>query len=182
MSSFSPIHKALSAKGRAILRSARACLVFMLVALPAVARPPHAPDDQYEGFDKDDVLIIDKQTKLSWERNIRLTPVAFTAADNYCTIQWSPGGGRLPTIKELLTIFDELPHVEYNGQNVNVYIDEDAFGASRTPISAPYWSSTPVINESGPTGEVWTLDFGTGRMEKRLKSATAFSRCVKNVL
>lgn len=149
----------------------------MLVVTPAVA---DAPLDQYEGFDKDEVLIKDSKTKLTWQRDVRLTPGLYSAAEGFCNLTWDPGIGRLPTIKELLTIFDEAPHKEYNGQDVLVYIDPLAFGANRTPIDLPYWSSTPVIDSTGKfTGRVWALNFGTGQMVERPKNEQGYYRCVR---
>jgi hypothetical protein len=154
----------------------RASVLALLVVAPALA---DAPLDQYDSFDKDDVLIRDKKTILVWQRDIRFTPAPYSGADGFCAL-WNGAGGRIPTIKELLTIFDEAPHKEYNGQDVLVYTDPLAFGANRTPIDNTYWSSTPVLDSLGkPTGKVWTLNFGTGQMVDRAKTEQAYYRCVK---
>jgi len=152
-----------------------------LVATPVLAKPPHAPDDQYEAFDKDTATIKDFQTKLAWERNISTTPITQASAASYCSLSWDPGGGRLPTIKELLTLFDEEPHTEYNGQNIVVHIDIDAFGANRTPVDLPYWSQTPELEEgtNRPTGNVWVLNFANGAMTTVSRTQMAHYRCVR---
>lgn len=144
-----------------------------LVATPALAEPPHAPYDQYESFDRNTTLIVDFQTKLTWQRAVVSSTAVWATADQYCRLTF---GGRLPTIKELLTLFDEEPHEEYDGQVVNVYIDPDAFG-DKTPVTAPYWTSTPA-NAGGM--QVWTLDFKSGEMARAsTTNDERHYRCVK---
>lgn len=150
----------------------RFAVLGLLVATPALAEPPHSPYDQYEAFDRNSPLIVDFQTKLTWQRSVFSATETWDNANNYCRFTF---GGRLPTIKELLTLFDEEPHEEYDGQRINVYIDPDAFG-NRTPVAAPYWTSTPA-NTQGTT--VWTLDFKTGEMSAAAKSGDGHYRCVK---
>jgi len=151
----------------------RAILVAILLALPAAA---DAPRDQYDRFDQDSTTIKDAWTKLEWDRR-SVAKVGF-GVDANCSIVPSlsvgPVKGRLPTIKELLTILDEEPHPEYEfGANVSKMIDQVAFAG--TPVDAPYWSSTPA-----GAGKVWVLSFADGTMEAMSTTATmANARCVR---
>ena len=161
---------------RRLSTTLRFAVLGLLVATPVLARPPHSPDDQYEAFVESSTLIVDTKTRLTWERSVTSTTADWDTADDYCRLTF---GGRLPTIKELLTLFDEEPHDEYDGQLVPVYIDPDAFGY-KTPVDAPYWTSTPA-NTQGT--QVWTLDFKSGEMTAAPKAATTTDkrhyRCVK---
>jgi hypothetical protein len=128
----------------------------LLVTLPALA---DAPADQYEQFDRDSTSIKDAHTLLQWERRPAPTPFS---------------GGRLPTVKELLTIVDEAPHDEYVAPSVvSKFIDGLAF--PDTPVDRPYWTSSP-----GEPGLVWAVDFGTGLMTP-LSATTgqAYARCLQ---
>jgi hypothetical protein len=151
----------------------RAVLAALLLVLPAAA---DAPRDQYERFDGDSLTIRDAFTKLEWDRRGVLASVAYVTAEGGCPLAATLGGvGRLPTIKELLTVFDEEPHVEYEfGKLVSKQIDAVAFGD--TPVDLPYWSGTPA----GP-GKVWALSFATGEMVSLATdgSAKAHARCVR---
>lgn len=158
-------------------RAARLAALVLFVTLPVLARSPHAPDGQYAQFDSSAKTITDVQTRLVWERNVVLTTMTWEDADKYCRLTY---GGRLPTIKELLTLVDEEPHSEYDGEVVNTFIDPDAFGNGgsrlRTPLDAPYWTTTPA-KQSAMT--VWTLNFETGLMEETPRAVTRHLRCVK---
>lgn len=148
----------------------------VLVTAPLMA---NAPVTQYQVFDRDATEIKDNFTKLAWQRDrIGLenrTKRTYATADSRCPAVF---GGRLPTVKELLTIVDEDPHREYEfGQNVDKAIDGiggRAF-ASSTYVDAPYWSSTPT----GTTEEVWGVSFADGTMVRLKKTDQAYARCVK---
>ncbi len=149
----------------------RVVLVALLLVVPAAA---DAPSTQYAKFDQDSVTIKDTFTKLEWDRRSTINST-FGGATDYCaflsTLQMS---GRLPSIKELLTILDEEPHLEYEfGKNVTKMIDAPAFPG--TPIDLPYWSSTPATG----TDMFWTLSFSTGLMAPQPKTAMANARCVR---
>lgn len=151
----------------------RAVLAAILLAIPAAA---DAPRDQYDRFDGDSVTIKDAFTKLEWDRRAIVAKVDFGSAGSGCSFLGSlENTGRLPSIKELLTILDEEPHDEYEfGKLVTKHIDAVAFPS--TPVDRPYWSSTP-----GAAGKVWVLSFATGRMEQLDTAAptTAHARCVR---
>ncbi len=157
---------------------ARLVLLGTLVAAPAVARPPWAPSDQYDFFDSDSPTILDRKTSLRWDREVPLQKKTFEGATEYCRITF---GGRLPTIKELSTILSEEPYSFYDGAAlVARYLDRDAFPPEKTPVSAPYWTSTPTGTDVDG-GPYWALSFGTGAMVAAHKMQELNTRCVKFV-
>ena len=92
----------------------RVALVAVAVALPVSADAPiGGSDQQYENFDSGNKVIIDRFTKLAWDRpsDPYPAPTSFDAAKAYCETQRSM---RLPSLKELLTLVDEEPHDEYD--------------------------------------------------------------------
>lgn len=141
----------------------------LLVAVPALADTPaeHAPADQYEPFDKNATVITDRKTKIRWQR-ATITAQSFAAA--LCV-----GSQRLPTVKELLTIVDEEPHLEYEfTKNQVKLIDPNAFPG--TPVDYPYWTQTPG---SDPVNQVLGVDFITGMIVDMPKSGTGRVRCME---
>lgn len=151
----------------------RAVLAALLLTLPAAGR---APADQYDRFDSESLTIRDAFTKLEWDRRGVLQKVTYIAGDGGCALIGTlEGVGRLPSVKELLTILEEEPHQEYEfSKLVNKHIDGEAF--VDTPVDLPYWTSTP-----GAPGKVWVLNFSTGLMEQLPTDGTAkaHARCVR---
>ncbi len=150
----------------------RALLALVLfVVVPAAA---DAPQDQYARFDSDSASIVDTFTKLEWDRKGVIKTTKDLAAFN-CTQLGSLGNaGRLPTVKELLTILDEEPHQEYEfGKVVPKMIDALAF--PDTPVDAPYWSSTPAPG----TNMFWMVSFTDGLMSVQVGSMPGNVRCVR---
>ena len=153
-------------------------LVVVVLALPAHA---DAPAGQYEAFAKDLKFIVDSKTHLRWQRFPDLTERSFTDAGNYCPAAdsvkagWgSPGGWRLPTVKELLTLVDEEPHDEFDpslGATSPRYIDRNAFAG--TPTKLPYLA----LGDDAVTA--WRVDFATGRASQQGASALYYVRCVR---
>lgn len=155
----------------------RAILAAILLTLPAAA---DAPQDQYERFDGDSVTIKDTFTKLEWDRKSVFKSDHDGAAGNcplLTSLQSQAVGqpsGRLPSVKELLTIVDEEPHQEYEfGMLVPKMIDALAF--ADTPVDFPYWTSTPAPG----TDMFWTVSFKTGLMAAQAKTAQGNARCVR---
>lgn len=139
----------------------------VLVAAPVLAG---APIGQYKQFVKDDDTIEDQKTLLAWERFSLRQTKQLGAATTGCI-----GFGRLPTVKELLTLVDELPHQEYEfGKTVTKMIDQDAFG-SYTGEDFPYWSSTPT----GVVNEYWGVSFRDGTMTRLKNNDLGYARCVR---
>ncbi len=161
------------------VRSLLAFAALALVSLPVAADAPRGPTPdnptrlaQYEAFVKDTPEINDNYTKLTWERFATRQTRQYVAAETACLSNFS---GRLPTVKELLTIVDEDPHQEYEfGKTVSKAIDQLAFG-SYTGVDKAYFSSTPT----GNTDEVWGVEFERGTMVRLKKTDQAYARCVK---
>lgn len=151
-----------------------------LFTLPVAADAPVGPTPdnptrlaQYEAFDKYASEINDNYTKLTWERFATRQLRTYAAAETACTSNFA--GGRLPTVKELLTIVDEDPHQQYEfGKTVYKAIDAQAFGPN-TGVDKPYFTSTPT----GTTDEVWGISFADGTMVRLKKTDQAYARCVK---
>ncbi len=152
----------------------RAILAVILLALPAAA---DAPRDQYERYDGDSLTIKDTFTLLEWDRKGVFKSTWDSAFGNCALLSSfkSTPPGRLPTVKELLTIVDEEPHQEYEfGNLVPKMIDANAFASADTPVDAPYWTSTPA-----GTDAFWTVSFKTGLMAAQPRTAQANARCVR---
>ena len=143
--------------------------------LPATADAPRDPS-QYEQFDRTSTEIADAFTKLVWDRFRVLKDRAQADGDFYCSATVFPGAGRLPTVKELLTLVDEEPHLEHDSNFVppDVYkaIDQNAF--PDTPTKEPYWTSTPAEG-----GKFYIVDFTTGKTAVRAPTELAYTRCVR---
>lgn len=155
----------------------------VLVALPVAADAPNGSDPkraaQYDPFDRNSTVIHDAFTNLTWERFVPKIARTFDVAEAGCASSFS---GRMPTVKELLTLVDEEPHLEYDsslGKNVEVAIDRYAFGngtgGPKTFTDAAYWSSTPT----GEPDEVWGVSFADGTMVRLKTSVQAYARCVR---
>lgn len=149
----------------------RAIFALILLAVPAAA---DAPQDQYERFDGDSLTIKDTFTKLEWDRKAVFKSNYDGAAGNCALLSSLQSSGRLPSVKELLTIVDEEPHQEYEfGMLVPKMIDALAF--ADTPVDVPYWTSTPA-----PAPDTfWTVSFKTGLMAAQPKTAQGNARCVR---
>ncbi len=119
-----------------------------------------APTHQYKDFNYLDRRIIDLSTHLHWERAIS-APLLEPQIDAYCVAPT-----RLPTVKELLTLFDEVPNVAYDSSksppgNVVAHIDLNAF-----PIDPMYGFmkvDVPFCTQTKNSGGLrFTVDFGQG--------------------
>ena len=131
-----------------------------VLALASLARAD-APPDQYNLFNLNSDVIQDLWTGLSWQRYPPATSVTFDAAAAYCaslSLDTMTTGWRVPSYKELLTIVDEAPHVEYEGaQLVQKAIDGNAFPGAA--VDVPYWTSSlyPAAKNNA-----YVVDFGNG--------------------
>jgi hypothetical protein len=152
----------------------RLALGIVAIALPATADAPRNPP-QYAQFDQDSLEITDQFTGLHWDRR-RVQKLNRSDGELYCNSTIFPGAGRLPTVKELLTLVDEQPHEEYDTSFkppiVLKSIDQGAF--PNTPTDQPYWTSTPA-----PGGKFWTVEFTSGRTEPRDLTSKLNARCVR---
>lgn len=149
------------------------------VALAADARGD-APPGQYELFNQYDVSITDAYTGLTWQRGFG-QQMSFYAAASYCQALALPpsNGWRVPSYKELLTLVDETPHLEYGtGTPVPTAIDKNAFGAGpSTPgtPAAPFWTSS----WSNAAGEAYYVDFSDGHAALDHPNESYYVRCVQ---
>lgn len=151
----------------------RLVVVALAFAAPVFADAPvNSRDQQYENFDASDRWIVDRWTKLAWER-----PTSYGSQKSFVDAKTSCPGRRLPTIKELLTLVDESPHEEYDsekGANRARAIDRLAF--PKTPPSY-FWSSS-----TGSDGRVWVVDFSDGSTALvKSDNTSAYVRCVDDV-
>jgi Protein of unknown function (DUF1566) len=137
------------------------------VVLAAVVRAD-APPDQYGPFDQATPTITDRFTNLVWDRYVS-GAVTFPQATLLCGAP-----KRLPTVKELLTLVDEVPHLEYDdasGTLVPKAIDANAFPG--TP-AALFWTASTTA-----TGQVFLVDFSSGKTGTFGAGNTAYYRCVR---
>lgn len=152
-------------------------LLFASLVLASAPVLADAPVGHYEPFVRDTPTIRDSFTLLEWDRFAPRTKKLFGSANASCG---APFNGRLPTVKELLTLVDEQPHKEYEfGATVEKAIDGTGGGAfgSYTSVDAPYWTSTPT----DVAGERWGVSFKDGTMVRLKENDTTgfYVRCVK---
>lgn len=148
-----------------------------LVAVVSLARAD-APPDQYTLFSSANLTIIDNYTKLIWQRTPPPTTATFAGAASYCQglaldgyVSW-----RVPSYKELLTLVDENPHVEYeNGMLVPHAIDPNAF--PQTAVDTPYWTSS-MYPANASRNSAYAVDFQDGQAYQQLLTAQLYVRCV----
>jgi hypothetical protein len=149
-----------------------------VVALATLARAD-APPDQYNLFNQNNDVIPDLRTGLSWQRYPPATGVSFDAAAAYCSqlsLDTLTTGWRVPSYKELLTLVDEAPHVEYEGgQLVQKAIDGNAFPGAA--VGSNYWTSSPYPLQAG---YAYTINFhdGTALQADVVTSNAFYVRCV----
>jgi hypothetical protein len=136
-----------------------------------------APPGQYDNFDQADTVITDAKTGLHWQRQVT-TSTDFNGAVAYCSaisVGTYTNGWRLPSYKELLTLVDESPHVEYTtGVATSIAIDGNAFPETPISLNGAYWSSsvTPLANVLG-------VQFTGGNgVQLSTVGQTAWVRCV----
>jgi hypothetical protein len=150
------------------------------VAVATAARAD-APTNQYGPFDGTNLVIVDKNTMLTWERYVTSDLFTFTEAASHCatgTHGDNTTGWRVPSYKELLTIVDEVPHFEYeNLQIVPKSYDSHAFYG--TPVDAPYWSSSPTPFDSTEP-KAFVVDFFNGQGQSSpMRQRIDHVRCVR---
>ncbi len=154
----------------------RIALGILAIALPAMADAPKSPP-QYQPFSGEAVEISDIFTGLVWNRR-GVRKLSEAGGQSYCNQTVFQGSGRVPTVKELLTLVDEAPHPQFAPTMTPPYVpkavDQGAFPDASTPTDNPYWTST-----SDPTGKYWTVDFATGKTELRTATELLNVRCVR---
>lgn len=146
----------------------------MLVIAPAFAS---APPDQYDAFNRQNDTIRDSKTQLTWQRYVDSSLRDYASAESYCaTLRVDASDARawrLPTVKELLTLVDEQPHVEYQ---IGTGLQTLAIDARAFPDTAPgeYWSSSYAF------GHAWFVDFEFGESNYGSVTTGRHVRCVSD--
>jgi Protein of unknown function (DUF1566) len=118
-----------------------------------------APPGQYAPYDQSATTITDNFTHLTWQRYAPSQPFAYAGAASFCA-SIPVGNGistrwRSPSYKELLTLVDESPHVDFV-TGARVAIDPNAF--PQTAVDRKYVTSSL----SPQSASVYVVDFGTG--------------------
>lgn len=148
-----------------------------VVTLASVARAD-APSDQYGLFDMNDVTIHDVWTGLTWERYPPPSTFGFGEAAAYCqglSLGSFASGWRVPSYKELLTLVDERPHLDYaSGAPEQKAIDPSAFSGIACP-AGDYWTSSYY---GGGTAKGYAVDFGDGTASSEYVMTPLYVRCV----
>jgi hypothetical protein len=150
----------------------RMAVALFLIALPVAADAPfEGADRQYDLFTDADTQIVDRFTRLEWSRPRSPTyPAVVSFAD--AQVRCANEGRRVPSLKELLSLVDEEPHLEYEGtETVSKMIDRRAF--SKTP-SDDFWTSSVR-----PGGKIVTVSFGTGLTSEANPTDQRRLRCVR---
>ena len=159
---------------RTVVRIAASSATVLAVASLARA---DAPPAQYGFFNSNDPTIYDNGTKLRWQRIPAQSTMNFAVAASYCagaSIGLFASGWRVPSYKELLTIVDEVPHLEYRGNAlVPVAIDGNAFPG--TPVDNYFWTSS-VFPKDATFG--YAVDFKDGSAYQNPQGGSAYVRCV----
>jgi hypothetical protein len=151
-------------------------------AVVATLARADAPGDQYNLFNGNSDIIQDVRTGLTWQREPSPTAVSFTDAAIACqalSLDTFTSGWRVPSYKELLTLVDEAPHVEYEGGVlVTKWIDGNAFlGDARSPVLLhAYWTSSAYPGT--PPMSAYTVDFSSGTSLALSMTMLEYVRCV----
>jgi hypothetical protein len=149
-----------------------------LLAIVSLARAD-APGDQYTLFNASSQSITDNFTGLVWQRHASGQAVSLNIAVSYCAGLTLDGYApwRVPSYKELLTLVDESPHLEYqDGGLVSVAIDGNAFPPP-TPVQ-PYYYWTSSISPVDPA-TAYVVDFTSGvAYTPNIAQSSEYVRCV----
>jgi hypothetical protein len=114
--------------------------------------------------------VLDKQTKLTWQRTPSTTTYSLANAKAACAGAGATLGGtgwRVPTIRELQTLID------YSQPYTAALIDATAFPST---AADSFWSSTPL---SGSTSMAWYVSFLWGNAANDVVTSTFYVRCVR---
>ncbi len=135
-----------------------------------------SPASQYQLFGEGDEAIVDVSTKLTWQRGHAPTTLSYAQAEFYCaalTTKPAKSGYRVPTYRELLSLFDENPRfVSENGAVTKSSIDYNAF--PDTQLDVAYWSSTLAVGSVNRIG----LEFQEGTVTAPGSGSGLAVRCV----
>jgi Protein of unknown function (DUF1566) len=119
-------------------------------------------------YDTTTDTVLDRTTKLTWQRKFEGTSMTHQKAQEYCSKLITDGGGfRLPSVKELQTIVDVLRSAPA--------IDTTAFPDVPSSSSA-YWTETTYAKDNT---NAWYVQFVDGSVYWKPRSETMYVRCVK---
>jgi hypothetical protein len=110
--------------------------------------------------------VFDGATGLTWYQTVS-QPLTWTDAATYCSTQ--PGGFRVPTVKELLSLVDYTKPPNSGAATINPV----AF--PNTP-AAPFWTSSTL---GTAPGAVWIVFFGDGETYTGPPVGTLNTFCVR---
>ncbi len=150
-------------------RSGHLAAVALLALLAGItfALPTHAdaPPCRYESTAD---TVLDRTTKLLWQRKLDGTTRDYKAAVDYCNnLTISGTKFRLPTVKELSTIVDV--------SRTNPAIDTSAF-PNEPSLSAAHWTSTRYAKDDT---NAWFVQFLDGIVYFKPVTTNMLVRCVK---
>ncbi len=164
-------------------RAAVAFLVAGVIDLATQARAD-APAGQYSYYDQYTPYIIDQRTGLTWQRFSIAFPAAppmdFAAATAYCAAYSVPVGAlqkgwRVPSYKELLTLVDEVPHL----QNDGLWHALDSRAFYDTPVDKSYWTSSLYpLPQNDQSVHAYIVNFKDGTGGHDTPMYTGYVRCV----
>lgn len=143
-----------------------AAAVAAMLLLPQAARG-EAPAGHYTA---DTDTVLDSGTRLYWQRNSDGTARSWDAATAYCqSLPLSGTGWRVPSVKELQSIYDET------AAGGSSHLDRTAFPAAAT---SAHWSSSEDAQDAT---HAWTVAFSSSSdfVSSVAKSGTALVRCVR---
>ncbi|HEY0708708.1 MAG TPA: DUF1566 domain-containing protein [Polyangia bacterium] len=130
--------------------------VFDINPAATVTPPPSKLTDNGNG------TVSDAGTKLTWQKAVESTPMAWADAETLCKgLTLAGGGWRLPTLTELKSLVK-------TGQNPAI----DATFFPNTP-GAKFWTSNP-----NGTKQHWYVDFQNG-LENAGSASDGLVRCVR---
>jgi hypothetical protein len=115
-------------------------------------------------FALNDSTVLDRNTKLTWQRQILDQPLSWESAIDYC--RGLRNGWRLPSNKELQTVVDETR--DHPTADLTLF--------PNTP-DASFWTSTPV-NKAGLSSAVY-VDMRDGINEEAGVNEQLWVRCVR---
>jgi hypothetical protein len=127
------------------------------------APPTPPPTPRYQAAAD---TVLDKQTKLTWQRIVDPTRRNWDAAKAYCAqLPLAGGGWRLPSMRELQSL-----------------VDESRFEPSIDPIAFPdtppveFWTGNVV---SGAPASAWRVTFANGYTYDATATLEFLARCVR---
>jgi hypothetical protein len=120
-------------------------------------------------------VVYDNRTQLTWQREVAADSYSRPDAITYCSnLSLHGSSWRLPTVRELLTLYDPTRY--------SPSIDGNAF--PNTPAET-FWSSSLYAVSGGRVsayvypGEPWSIDFGYGFMSTYFADTALRVRCVR---